>query len=53
MNKKTQLNMVYAGIAVFVILLLQSWLAERGVEVIPCQVNRRIERYGNTFYATR
>jgi cell division protease FtsH len=35
MNKKTQLNMVYAGIAVFVILLLQSWLAERGVEVIP------------------
>ena len=35
MNKKTQLNMMYAGIAVFVIILLQSWLAQRGVEVIP------------------
>jgi cell division protease FtsH len=35
MNKKTQLNMLYVGIAVLVILVLQSWLAQRGVEVIP------------------
>jgi len=35
MNKKTQLNMVYVGIAVLVILLLQTWLAQRGVQVIP------------------
>ena len=35
MDKKTQLNMWYVGIAVFVIILLQSWLMGRGVEVIP------------------
>ena len=35
MDKKTQLNMLYVGIAVFVILLLQNWSTRRGVEVIP------------------
>jgi cell division protease FtsH len=35
MNKKTQLNMLYVGIAVLVILLLQTWLAQPQVEVIP------------------
>src|SRR5688500_19769327 len=35
MDKKTQLNMLYVGIAVFVILLLQNWSTRRGVEIIP------------------
>jgi cell division protease FtsH len=35
MNKKTQLNMLYVGIAVLVILLLQTWLAQPRVKVIP------------------
>jgi len=35
MDKKTQLNMWYVGIAVFVIILLQSWLMGRGAHVIP------------------
>jgi cell division protease FtsH len=35
MNKKTQLNMWYVGIAVFGILLLQSWWGMRRIEVIP------------------
>jgi cell division protease FtsH len=35
MNKKTQLNMVYAGLAVCVIILVQSWLGGRRVEVLP------------------
>jgi cell division protease FtsH len=35
MNKKTQLNMWYMGIAVFGILLLQSWWGLRRIEVIP------------------
>jgi cell division protease FtsH len=34
-DKKTQLNMWYVGIAVCVIILLQSWLGGRGVNVIP------------------
>ncbi len=35
MDKKTQLNMAYMGIAVVVILLLQSWLGGKGAKVIP------------------
>jgi cell division protease FtsH len=35
MDKKTQLNMWYVSIAIFVILLLQSWLMGRGAKVIP------------------
>ena len=35
MNKKTQLNMVYASLAVCVIILVQSWLGQRQVEVLP------------------
>jgi cell division protease FtsH len=35
MNKKTQLNLLYMGIAVFGILALQIWMAGRGIEVIP------------------
>jgi cell division protease FtsH len=35
MDKKAQLNMWYVGMAVFVIILLQTWLMGRGVDVIP------------------
>ena len=35
MDKKTQLNMWYVSIAIFVIILLQSWLGGRGAHVIP------------------
>ena len=35
MNKKQQLNLLYMGIAIFGILILQIWLAGRGIDVIP------------------
>jgi cell division protease FtsH len=35
MNKKTQLNMLYVGIAVIVMMLFQVWMAQRPVAVIP------------------
>jgi cell division protease FtsH len=35
MDKKTQLNIWYVSIAIFVIILLQSWLMGRGAKVIP------------------
>ena len=35
MDKKTQLNIWYVSIAIFVIILLQSWLGGRGAHVIP------------------